>query len=234
MKIRTVIGILAIALMIVLAGCKPKECTKDIECEKEHFVGGCSENKCVYQPIANECGNGLCEENVGENSCTCESDCGECKGGTGKYLGKSCQKDICVFGIKKDVKIVPTSLFEDRKMGDVNLQINYKFNSPFNTLADKIVMDVELFNLREGVSDVRITKVKALEKSSEFGSFESAVDFPSVGSKGRVDLKINKFSSPEEEHDIDLAVWYEYMKNDETVKAQFTYSKLPKIFFLSP
>jgi len=93
MNLRNFLFFLLIILVlgVVLTACGGKgelDCELDSDCKKTYFEGLCTDGACDYEPIAGECGNKLCEEDAGENSCTCEKDCRACSGTVdgAKYL----------------------------------------------------------------------------------------------------------------------------------------------------
>jgi len=63
--------------VILISGCAEKECKIDTDClTKSCFTIQCADNKCVYSPVTNCCGNEICE--VGETYPECAADCPNC------------------------------------------------------------------------------------------------------------------------------------------------------------
>lgn len=75
MKTKILIGLLI--LIVLLSGCGEKECKTDGDClARTCFTVQCADNTCAYSPIADCCGNEICE--VGETYPDCAADCPNC------------------------------------------------------------------------------------------------------------------------------------------------------------
>jgi len=69
--------LLILIAILLISGCVEKECRTDSDCSgRDCFELECKNNKCVYSPIANCCGNDKCESN--ENYENCSDDCPNC------------------------------------------------------------------------------------------------------------------------------------------------------------
>ncbi len=72
-----VLGILVIVIIGIFIIYIKKECKIDDDClSKNCFTVQCKDNKCIYSPIVDCCGNEMCE--VGETYPECVADCPDC------------------------------------------------------------------------------------------------------------------------------------------------------------
>lgn len=185
---------------------------------------------CEHAPLAGACGNGVCDAN--ENKCACPSDCGPCSGST-TYLSRSCVNNACVSQLKPGITAQPQSLFDDRDIGPVHLQNNYKYPRPFNTKTDKIVLEFTLYEKQETVSSFTIKDVRLLDGTNEVASVSAGKQLSSAGQKETVELTVPAQGPAEQERNIVLRVWYEYVQGSDT--KQGDYSKpLGKVVLLNP
>jgi hypothetical protein len=160
MKCRNLVFISILAIVLVLAGCARTECRKNEQCTKPHFTGSCTDKKCVYEPIPNECGNSLCERATGENPCTCSEDCGTCTGKSGKYLVKQCTaSNECV----EDIPITeqkPITQTRELSVSGSKISVTTTFAQPFNTRKDQVELEFSLNTLVQNVQDLAITRLE--------------------------------------------------------------------------
>ncbi len=157
-----------IALLLLLAGCGKAECKKDEQCTKAHYTGKCVDKKCVYEPIPNECGNGLCEKTAGENKCSCPLDCGDCTGKLGKYLVQTCNKDNteCVSDIPAASQ-KPITLTKELTTGGTKISLTTTFNQPFNTKKDQFGIEFGINVLASTMSDIQISRLELTGMTSD-------------------------------------------------------------------
>ncbi len=82
MKKSVIIGTMGVVVILVIIGIfivvyVRRECKNDSDClTKTCFTVQCKDNKCVYSPISNCCGNDKCEP--GETYENCSDDCPDC------------------------------------------------------------------------------------------------------------------------------------------------------------
>lgn len=184
---------------------------------------------CKHEPIPNMCGNGKCDG--AENKCTCPQDCGVCSGSAGTFLEYSCEGSNCVTQMKAGATQQPSTLFDDRSLGPVQLNNNYKFKNPFNIKTDEFELDFKLYRVDPAVSGVKIDTVRILEGQEQLA--EIAVGKELSEKITEVKVKIPSLIEPEEEHNLLLGVWYTYTQNGE--EKQGSYQKpLGKITLINP
>ncbi len=185
---------------------------------------------CQHTPVAGACGNGICDAN--ENKCTCPSDCGPCSGST-TYLSRSCANNACISQLKPGITAQPQSLFDDRDIGPVHLQNTYKYSKPFNTKTDKLTLEFTLYEKQESVSSFTIKDIRVLDGTNEVASISAGRQLSSAGQKETVELSIPAQGPAEQERNLALRIWYEYVQGSET--KQGDYSKaLGKTVLLNP
>ncbi len=160
MRYKSLLFIGILAAVLILAGCAKAECKKDAQCSKPHYAGTCTDKKCVYEPIPNECGNGQCEAPVGENKCTCGADCGECTGKAGKYLVQQCNaQDECVEDIPATTQ-KPITQTRELATGGSKISVTSTFNQPFNIKKDRLELEFKMSVLAPSMSDVMISRLE--------------------------------------------------------------------------
>jgi len=79
MRLGYLILVLSLLIVTLFSGCigQEKECEADADClAKDCFTVQCKDNKCVYSPIADCCGNEICEPD--ETYENCFADCPNC------------------------------------------------------------------------------------------------------------------------------------------------------------
>jgi hypothetical protein len=166
MRCKSLVIITVIALLLILAGCSKAECKKDIDCTKAHFTGKCTDKKCAYTPIPNECGNSLCESK--ENKCTCPDDCGSCSGKLGKYLEQMCndKQTECIQDIPASAQ-KPITLTKELSTGGTKFELTTYFNQPFNIKKDQFELEFSINSLASGMSDIKISRLELTGMTSD-------------------------------------------------------------------
>ncbi|MBD3361483.1 hypothetical protein GF358_01695 [Candidatus Woesearchaeota archaeon] len=208
----------------------PESCDDDNP-GTEDFCSEATDFFCVHKPIAGQCGNFICEP--GENKCTCEVDCGACAGPAGNYMSYSCVDDVCKARLRASFSQEKKSIFDDRDLSYFHLQNNFEFNYPFNLDDDSVVLKFSLYDKNADVSQIRITDVRLFEGTSEIAHTFANIGLSNVGDAASVSVKIPEISGVEESMTLNLAVWYEFNRGDQTVKNDFRKS-LGKITVINP
>lgn len=99
MKKEFVVLILLLVSILLISGCAEKECEIDADClARTCFTVQCMDNKCVYSPVTNCCGNEICE--AGETYPECAADCPNCDD------ANECTKDSYDYHERKCVNII--------------------------------------------------------------------------------------------------------------------------------
>ena len=114
---------------------------------------------CSYEPIPGACGNFVCDGN--ENKCRCPQDCGPCEGSAGEYVDFTCRSNNCITTMKSNVVQTPNSIFDERRVGPVELNNNYEFNSPFDINNDKFMIEIGIYSMGDA-SDFKVETIRLL------------------------------------------------------------------------
>jgi hypothetical protein len=177
---------------------------------------------CQNTPIPNTCGNFACE--TGETKCTCAKDCGPCAGST-KFLTYSCKESKCAPSIKTEITVNPQSKFDPRNTGTFTLHMTYKYNDPFSIATDTLTIDTQLYDLKEGISELSIDIIKIMDGTQELATSTTRTQFGKPGeSPKKISMKIQNIARDEEEHPITLTYYYSYKKGDKEEKGSWSYS----------
>ncbi len=186
-------------------------------------------NFCKHEPIPNTCGNSKCDG--AENKCTCQQDCGVCAGSAGAFLEFTCQGTNCATQLKSGATQQPSIFFDDRSLGPVQLNNNYKFKNPFNIKTDAFDLSFKIYRIDPAVSGLKIDTVRILEGQEQIA--EVPVDKELSDKITTVTVQIPSIVEPEEEHNLLLAVWYTYTQSGQ--EKQGSYQKpLGKITLINP
>lgn len=195
----------------------------------EDKCGPETNNFCVHIPIPNTCGNFECE--AGETKCTCAKDCGPCQGTAGTYLDYTCKQKTCVTVLKSEVTKEEKTIFDERRIGPVELTNKYKYNNPFDVTKDYINLEFAIYQKDELVGDVNIEKVRLIESQevvAEMTANKKLSDSPTS-----ITVKMPTMTEPEEERIVSLNVWYSYVQNGEEQKGNYI-KQLDRITFIQP
>lgn len=184
---------------------------------------------CVHEPLPNVCGNFVCDSR--ENKCTCPQDCGACSGSAGTYTDYTCKANTCVTQLKPGASIEPNSLFDDRSLGPVQLNNNFKYNNPFNTNDDTFDLDFSIYRQDPTVSEVVIETVRLLEGQQQIA--EQAVNQKLGETATTVSISVPETTKPEEDRTVTVGVWYKYVQDGNEKRGNYQ-KPLGKITFISP
>jgi len=206
----------------------PKDCN-DKNPGTRDYCGAQTNYFCKHEPIAGACGNFKCDGS--ETKCSCLQDCGHCSGSAGNFLDYTCQGTSCITILKTGATVQQVPLFDDRSLGPVQLQNNYKFNTPFNIKTDKIQLDFTLYRADPTVSHFTLETVRLLEGQQQLA--EMQVDKELGDKPTLVSITIPSIVAPEEEHQPTLAVWYRYTQNGQEKTGKFE-KQLGKITLINP
>ncbi len=184
---------------------------------------------CMHEPIPNVCGNFKCEG--AETKCSCPQDCGPCAGSAGNFLDYTCQGTQCTTILKSGVSVQPNSLFDDRSLGPVRLNNNYKFNNPFNIKEDKFALEFKIYQIDPTASDMTIETVRMLEGQQQIAEVQPNQKLSATPTT--VEITIPSIVDPEEEHTLTLGIWYKYVAGGEEKRGSFQ-KPLGKITLINP
>ena len=186
---------------------------------------------CIHKPIPNVCGNYICEP--GENKCSCEADCGSCAGAAGNYMTYSCIENKCLAGLRSGFDQEKKSFFDDRDLSYFHLQNNFDFNNPFNIKEDFFKLNFALYDKNLEISQIKIIDVRLFEGTAEIAHTFANVALSNIGDSASVSIRIPEIAGVEDSKTLNLAVWYEYTRGDQTTKNNFRKS-LGKITLINP
>ena len=158
MNVKAFLFIFLTISLLVLSACTKAECKANSDCFKQHYISSCFEKKCVYSPIAGECGNGLCETNAGENKCTCPDDCGICAGPVSPNMEQTCVRNACLESVLPE-KIKPIASSAELAAGGDKIRITTSYNQPFNMRSDLFNVKFSIISESRYNSDRRIAKL---------------------------------------------------------------------------
>ncbi len=186
-------------------------------------------NFCKHEPIPNACGNYKCDGT--ENRCTCPTDCGVCSGSAGNFLDYTCQQNKCATVLKAGVTVQSTPIFDDRSLGPVQLHNNYKYSNPLNIKEDEFNLDFKIYRMDPSISGFTIETIRILEGTQQL--VEVTVDKELSDTPTPVVVKIPSIQQPEEEHSLNIGVWYKYKQGDQEKTGNFQKS-LGKTTLINP
>lgn len=172
---------------------------------------------CKHDPIPNACGNFRCEGT--ENKCSCPSDCGPCSGSAGAYTDYSCRANQCITLLKTGVTFAPNSIFDDRNLGPVHLNNNYKFKTPFNAKRDKLDLEFKIYKQDPTVSRVVIETIRILEGQQQLAEANPAQEITTTAST--ISISLPAPANAEDELNPTVGVWYMYVQNDQERRGNF-------------
>ncbi len=201
----------AVLLVLVLAGCS-RECKINTDCIKPHFTGKCDVRVCVYTPVPNDCGNGICDSS--ENKCICAFDCGICQGDNGPYLKYSCVNNACLDSVPLD-RIKPVYLSSEAKSSGITFKVTSDFNQPFNLKQDLFKLDFSVMSagLSSDITLRRIELTGTAKDRSTVTLYDKPVDRPIALSQDVSESFVLSFPSSESYGDLSnlvLEVFYDY------------------------
>jgi len=184
---------------------------------------------CQHEPIPNACGNFVCDSR--ETKCSCPQDCGPCSGSAGEYLEYTCQANQCATEVKPGITVQPSSLFDERSLGPVQLNNNFKYNDPFNIKTDAFELDFAIYRKDPTVGEVAIETVRLLEGQQQIA--EASAEKTLGESATTIRVEIPSLASPEEERTVSLGVWYRFTQDGKEKRGNYN-KPLGKITFINP
>lgn len=172
---------------------------------------------CKHEPIPNVCGNGLCDGM--ETKCTCPQDCGPCTGSAGANTDYYCKQTECVGKLKSMVNIKQNNMFDERKIGPIELTSTIEYNTPFNALEDKLIVNIEadLNNAKE----LEIEDIRLLEGNQQIAHLQTN---RKITKDSQFEISIPETGIIESEKRINLGIWYTYKTDTKDFSGHFTKS----------
>ncbi|MFH1591286.1 MAG: hypothetical protein ABIC95_05160 [archaeon] len=182
---RRLVIILLVVITILIAGCGEKICEVDDDCNdgKECTRDSCIDKgkECQNRVIPGcTCGDKRCDEKIGENECTCEKDCGACKGAIGKFMEKQCIEDECLAAAKE-------SLTSDRELTDVIVKSKYRilstysYDFPYDVDKSMFHVEMRLDSISDTIEWVRVKEIEVISKRDRRGQEITVLGRKSVG-----------------------------------------------------
>ncbi len=173
---------------------------------------------CKHEPLPGVCGNFKCDTT--ENRCNCAQDCGTCSGSAGAYTDYSCRGGQCLTSLKSGVAPDAQSIFDDRNIGPVHLNNNYKFKTPFNTKKDKLDIDFKIYQQDPTVTRVVIETVRVLQGQQQLAEANVNLELDTTSAK-TASIQLPAPTDAEEETNPSINVWYMYVQNEQEKRGTF-------------
>ncbi len=221
---------LLIACLFLISGCfEKKECKASIDCPaKECKTAQCTQGKCVYNTVPNCCGNRKCESSVGENKCSCVTDCGNCSGKAEytdpatnkvketKYLSYTCTlRNDCVLDSERKTE----QFFKEKVFTYFTIGITSSFEQPFDVTKSPMVIKFDLEDVDEKlVFPIKFTAIKVLDRQSKV-----------LGETEDMDKELNKVGDSFEQ-ELSLPYGTDVLEEEKyvTVRINYEYAILEK------
>jgi hypothetical protein len=198
----------------------PRKCPDSCDDKDAATTDSCSEKTayfCLHTPIAGKCGNEACES--GESKCTCELDCGRCEGEVGSYMELVCRNDKCQSILRRDLVLEPVFRLDDRGIEFGRVTFKYKYDTPFSMKGSVFQVELELRELKEDCSNIRITNARLLERDQVLAE-EEELDrgLSEVGDTTTISLYPTFYMAGSEQRtrSPQFKLWYSY---DQAVKS---------------
>ncbi|MBN2423193.1 hypothetical protein JXB41_08275 [Candidatus Woesearchaeota archaeon] len=150
-----------IFLVIILSSCSrcPKSCNDGNSCTMD-FCDKTTDFECAHEQIPNcHCGNKECEEDLGENKCTCEKDCGKCKESVNEYVEYRCVDDECVSKVKESVEIVEQTVIREVKTSYFRVDLKITYEDPLNVELSNVISEFRLDDINKDIRNFKITGI---------------------------------------------------------------------------
>ncbi|MEM4264002.1 MAG: hypothetical protein QW666_03875 [Candidatus Woesearchaeota archaeon] len=186
---------------------------------------------CEHRPLPNVCGNFICD--AGEDRCTCAVDCGPCEGDAGLYMEYACVQSKCTAQLKPGVSLTPNSIFDDRNIGPFHLQNNYIYKNPFDVATEKFILNFNLYDKEQDVSNIKLTAFRLFEGTNEIAAVVQPLALQTIGMGSKIEITVPPQPLPEIDRSITVQVWYEYTKGNQSNKGSYG-KQIGKITFLTP
>jgi len=262
MRASLLVAVLLVAVSVILMGCGGSECEADSECTS---VGQCKQPRCVdglcqSVPKPDCCGNRQCEEDAGENPCTCEQDCsleatedGTCSGTVmvphyritdrmveAKHARYYCEDDKCMLGAPES-EVDVRKLFSTHRADRARLEITGSVSQPY-------VVGDGVFNVRVKLTDllsdyarlpVKLTSIQVLTENELMAEKElSNVELVNIGSSYSQSLVLSPaMDQVEERRSLSIRVSYEYLeviRDEEDVVRGAVAERYDDLYFINP
>ncbi|MBN1275635.1 hypothetical protein JXA12_05085 [Candidatus Woesearchaeota archaeon] len=222
-----------LSLAFSLVGCA-KECRTDADCVAP---GACTaarcldSGKCQFLTESPCCGNGACEEEAGENACTCNADCSFAATDDGSCSGKVllpdprredrtvaaeraeyyCDGGSCVVGVPP-AKVQSKQLLSEHP-GVVRFEVVTSVSQPFVLGKGSCEVRVKLVDMDESRAQgpVRITNLQVLSRNELIGERPLDVIFLNVTDEAVVEVSlVPTMAELEEERFFNVKIDYSY------------------------
>lgn len=209
--------LLIVFLLVLISGCKkcPSSCSDGNECTTDD-CGEHTNYECTHKIIDGcTCGDTECDKDIGENKCTCPSDCGKCSGEINNYVEMSCVNDECVTALKDDVKIVTQTEKIDMKSSRFQVDLKLTYDNPMNIVTTPIEFVFRLDDLSEEIDSLFITGISISDLEGIFMG-ETLFNEPlvNIGDTFTKEIDLSGYSNvdPRNEKKLSFEIAYEYDK----------------------
>jgi len=208
-------------LLVFLVACKscPDTCDDRKACTRD-YCGSDTDYYCEHEIIEDcTCGDSECDLDIGENKCTCPSDCGQCKGDVDKSVEYACVEDECVTALKSSVAIEDITKIGNLNMKGFQTTVKNTFQKPFNLPTSNMNTVIRLENQDKGVKNLVITHVIFKDDLDVFIA-ENQLNKPisSIGSSISFDTSFGNYTliGDRKERSIYAEIYFKYILIDRT------------------
>lgn len=231
--------IFLIFVILVLSSCSPDKsegsrCSIDNDCPLagKCEVAQCVDSYCQKQKITDCCGNGVCEDKIGEDVCSCKVDCaGSCEGPVeftlpggvktqSKYFDYGCgegneSERRCI--IRYDLsEIDPREEYHEISKDNILAGLTVKYIQPFVIKQHNIGVEIQLkaFDDEKVMLPLRINEIRVMESALLLGrKRDIKKDLSKVGELYSTTIPLDySMGLPEEQKSVSIEVDYQYKK----------------------
>lgn len=233
------LSVVTIFVILSLSSCRSDKsegsrCSIDNDCP---LAGKCEAVKCVdsycqKQKTTDCCGNGACEDKIGEDVCSCKADCpGSCEGPVeftlpggvkqkSKYFEYGCgggneSERRCI--IRYDLsEIDPREEYHEISKDNILVGLTVEYDQPFVIRQKKMDIELQLkdYNNEKVMLPLRINEVRIMESALLLGrKRDIKKDLSKVGELYSTTIPLDySMGLPEEQKSVSIEVDYQYKK----------------------
>jgi len=122
----------------------------------------------------------------------------------------------------------PNSLFDERRLGPIQLTNTYSYNNPFDTAQDTFTLDFDVYSMGEA-KQLTIETIRLLDGSQIIA--EKDVN-QQLSSSMSIDVEVPSQTQYETERNVNLGVWYSYKRGESLTRANYN-KNLGRITFIT-
>jgi hypothetical protein len=193
----------------------PKSCNDFNECTRD-FCDKSTDYECAHEQIPGcTCGNGQCEQDKGENECTCSRDCGQCEGEETDYTEYKCVNDMCVSKLKDSIEVLNQTLLRNFKTSVFNIDLKITYENPLNIEKSKVKAEFRLDDISDNIENFKITGITVYNsKQILMNEILFTEEMEDLGDSFEKIISLKGYQIPEEknrrERSLYMEISYEY------------------------